>query len=150
MLAGKMKEIKRSVRRVYMRLLVLGAVVVFGAIAIAQAQKAMSGGDEDNSPNLMKVDSGLAPIAKADTNQADLDGGVLPANAEFPEGESEPWPDDTQGFSASESQSWSTDDPVDDLVARRYPLDGINDAVADMMKGLPGRNVIVFDHGEPA
>ena len=38
--------------------------------------------------------------------------------------------------------------PLDDLVARRYPLESINDAIDDMINGLPGRGVIVFDHGE--
>ena len=39
MLARKMKEIKKSVKRVYTRFIVLTAVIVFGAIAIAQGHK---------------------------------------------------------------------------------------------------------------
>lgn len=35
--------------------------------------------------------------------------------------------------------------PVDQLVTRRYALDGINDAIEAMLGGLPGRGVIVFD-----
>ena len=34
--------------------------------------------------------------------------------------------------------------PLDGLVDRRYPLDDINTAIADMMSGQPGRGVIVF------
>ena len=39
---------------------------------------------------------------------------------------------------------------LDELITGRYPLEGINDAVADMINGLPGRGVIVFDHGGTA
>ena len=60
MLAGKMKEIKKSVRRVYMRLFVLAAVVVFGAIAIAQAQKGKAK-DELPGPDTVSFDD-AAPI----------------------------------------------------------------------------------------
>ena len=35
--------------------------------------------------------------------------------------------------------------PLDELVTRRYPLEAINTAVADMMSGQPGRGVILFD-----
>ena len=38
--------------------------------------------------------------------------------------------------------------PIDRLVTRRYALDDINEAVTAMLDGMPGRGVIVFDHGE--
>ncbi len=34
--------------------------------------------------------------------------------------------------------------PLDDRVARRYPIDDVNIAIADMMNGLTGRGVIIF------
>ncbi len=112
MLAGKMKEIKKSVRRVYMRLLVLGAVVVFGAIAIAQAQKAISGSDDSNVPDPMEVGSKLSPIAKANTNEADVDGSILPTNAEFPEDDTDQWQDDIE--ETDDASAWPTEDLTGD------------------------------------
>lgn len=35
--------------------------------------------------------------------------------------------------------------PIDRLIGRRYPLEQINDAVADMLSGKPGRGVIVMN-----
>ncbi len=35
--------------------------------------------------------------------------------------------------------------PIDQLVTRRYALDEINEAVAAMLDGMPGRGVVVFD-----
>ena len=39
--------------------------------------------------------------------------------------------------------------PIDRLVGRRYALGQINEAVADMLAGEPGRGVILFDGGTP-
>ena len=40
--------------------------------------------------------------------------------------------------------------PIDQLVTRRYALDDINEAIAAMLDGTPGRGVVVFDDGERA
>ena len=88
MLAGKMKEIKKSIRRVYMRLFVLGAVVIFGAIALAQAQKDTSGGDEStNRPGPLPAETQTTPITRVSGDRLDTDGQVEPANVQFAETE---------------------------------------------------------------
>jgi uncharacterized repeat protein (TIGR01451 family) len=68
MLAGKMKEIKKTVKRIYSRFVILTAVVVFGAIAIAQGQKDAVDGSSGEPPQLLAGFSGAAPIPVSDTS----------------------------------------------------------------------------------
>lgn len=63
MLSDKIQEIKTSMRRIYMRFMTLTAVVVFGAIAIAQAQRnESSSGPDTAAESMAHVMEGAKPI----------------------------------------------------------------------------------------
>ena len=49
-------------------------------------------------------------------------------------------------FSAYAQHYLDGDLPIDQLIGRRYRLQDINEAVSDMLAGVPGRGVIRFDH----
>ncbi len=66
MLAGKINEIKKSIKRVYMRLGLLTAVVIFGAIAIAQAQKDHNVADLSDAPASIQPLAAAGPLPAAD------------------------------------------------------------------------------------
>jgi hypothetical protein len=67
-----MKELKKSIKRIYSRFVVLTAVVVFGAIAMAQAQKDPSDAATDEPPRLLAGTMGAAPIpVRAEPHAAD-------------------------------------------------------------------------------
>ena len=51
----------------------------------------------------------------------------------------------TRDFAAYARHFMGGDLPIDRLIGRRYGLDQINEAIADMLAGKPGRGVILFD-----
>ena len=118
MVDGKMKEIKKSVRRVYMKLFVLAAVAVFGAIAIAQAQKGINSSSEqaDAAPVELSAPTPI-PIKQATVAETPNDSGTALVNFE----ETLPPDDAAMPAYAEEPTAWDATPAHSDLPADSFP-----------------------------
>ena len=118
MVDGKMKEIKKSVRRVYMKLFVLAAVAVFGAIAIAQAQKGINSSSEqaDAAPVELSAPTPI-PIKQATVAETPNDSGTALVNFE----ETLPPDDAAMPAYAEEPTAWDATPAHPDLPADSLP-----------------------------
>ncbi|MCP4194340.1 MAG: DUF11 domain-containing protein [Planctomycetaceae bacterium] len=120
MLTGKMKEINKSVRGVYMRFVLLAVVVVFGAIAIAQAQKG-KGKDALAEPAAISFDN-ASPVPLKQNSEPDS---TTSKQVDF----ETPLPSAETGLESSDTESpdWQSTELPSDLAA-----DPIDESNADL------------------
>ncbi|MDG2380815.1 MAG: hypothetical protein P8N76_04005 [Pirellulaceae bacterium] len=129
MLTGKMKEINKSVRRVYLRLFVLAAVVVFGAIAIAQAQKG-KGKDSLPEPAAISFENATPMPLKQNPEQDSTTTKQVNHEGELPPAETDLKPIDTEpaDWQSTELPSDLAADPIDESDTGLPALDDEPDA----------------------
>ncbi len=131
MLSDKIQEIKTSMRRIYMRFMTLTAVVVFGAIAIAQAQKNEAGSPTEGAADTMAhVLDGAKPIPIPAGDFGDESQGSDARSGYVAQASGELEIPDRPTTSADESSAWSgsqeseaelQEAPVDEPVATDPP-----------------------------